>query len=350
MSEFVELITPEQREIEILQAGIRSFPSELRIGASSTAVECAEAIGRKRFHDLARLTTALRSLHNHAGSTGALVLRTGRRFIEGVGPTPTELPKPRTHELTDLDLVRTMLIGASGGSAYSYSDQAYGVLCDDVMPIAEHAENQGLSYGHSLGWHVEDAPFHRDYMNTTFDVFSFAYLRNQTSAPTSLSMPKFSDLPSSLVAELCKPQFETLTSDSHQGDQNSMPGKVSLVYWDGSAYVMRFTFARLREQTALYASQGLDGIVSEFLEHLDSKSVDMDSEAGDVLFIDNFRVAHARRAFEESPRYDGSDRWQRRLGSCKENRLTEFSALFDSNESRVINSSKHRKAMHQASV
>ena len=53
---------------------------------------------------------------------------------------------------------------------------------------------------------------------------------------------------------------------------------------------------------------------------------------GDYLYLDNFKVAHGRRAY--TPRYDGTDRWLKRLTITSYLRMSRD--LRDSPQSRVI--------------
>ena len=49
----------------------------------------------------------------------------------------------------------------------------------------------------------------------------------------------------------------------------------------------------------------------QLCEEIESSMTSVSLEPGDCMFIDNFRAVHGRKSFR--PRYDGSDRWLKRL-------------------------------------
>lgn len=53
----------------------------------------------------------------------------------------------------------------------------------------------------------------------------------------------------------------------------------------------------------------------EMKEHLEARRLEVAATAGQILLIDNRRVLHGRPQYrpDQAPRYDGTDRWQRRL-------------------------------------
>jgi hypothetical protein len=52
------------------------------------------------------------------------------------------------------------------------------------------------------------------------------------------------------------------------------------------------------------------------VEAIEDNLMDIVLEPGDVLILDNFRVVHGRRAFY--PRYDGRDRWLKRINVTRD--------------------------------
>jgi alpha-ketoglutarate-dependent taurine dioxygenase len=68
-------------------------------------------------------------------------------------------------------------------------------------------------------------------------------------------------------------------------------------------------------------ARALDAVVTEIV-----------LRPGDICFIDNYRVIHGRNAF--SPRFDGTDRWLRRLNIARDLRKSRSRRL--SAESRTI--------------
>ena len=65
---------------------------------------------------------------------------------------------------------------------------------------------------------------------------------------------------------------------------------------------------------------------------IDAAMTDVVLAPGDICFIDNYRVVHGRKPFRA--RFDGTDRWLRRLNIARDLRKSRGSRL--SAESRVI--------------
>ena len=76
------------------------------------------------------------------------------------------------------------------------------------------------------------------------------------------------------------------------------------------------------------AQAALDSLVKSIDENL----TDLVIQPGDVLFIDNYRTVHGRRPF--AARYDGQDRWLKRINIARDLRKSRSSRQFS--WSRVI--------------
>lgn len=326
---------------------IDAVPERLRRASPSEGIALIERLGRAQLPPSEPLVAALRTI-TRPEAEGAVVLVTGEEFLRGLGPTPVSRPTRRDFDLKDLDVVRAALLGAAGKVAYAYSDQADGLLCDDVTPLPDQRDTAGVSYGRSVGWHTEDAPFARDQLNTAFDTFSMAYLRNPHGDPTLLSKLDPSLLSRESRARLAAPSFRMLTSLAHQGDKNGIDAPTSILYEREGALRMRFTFARLDEQRDHYAELGLAATVDEFERMLARNEAAVESVPGNVLFFDNTRVAHRRGEFRAPPRFDGGDRWQKRLGAADAARFALFADLAEPAEPRILDSARVTQALRVA--
>jgi hypothetical protein len=192
-----------------------------------------------------------------------------------------------------------------------------------------------------IGWYNEDATFDRDHLRTTFDVLSMGFLRNPAHDPTLVAMIDFDALGDRLRQTLSSPRFRLLTSLAQQGDRNAIDQPQSIIYPADSPRFSRFTFARLEEQREEWEEEGLMWAVEALIEHLDSRRVEIDGRPGDIVFIDNRRVAHARDPYRRPPRYDGSDRWQRRLGAAHLSWFSQVTSVaVSASEPRIIDNRK----------
>jgi enduracididine beta-hydroxylase len=76
-----------------------------------------------------------------------------------------------------------------------------------------------------------------------------------------------------------------------------------------------------RDQLDPEAQEALDAIVRS----LDAALQDLVLRPGDFVFIDNYRTVHGRRPFKA--RYDGHDRWLKRINITKDLRKSRDARL-----------------------
>lgn len=308
-------------------------------GKAHEAIAMAEAIGAKE-KVFKRIGSKVNALLKHRGRIGVIDINLSTLsslMTSSLGPTPHKCGSIDSHMLFPIDIARCIIIGAAGGYSYSISSQANGTLCDDVVPQRAHEGMVGLSSGSEVGWHTEDAIFNRGDDNlhhSACDVLSLAYLRNPVFQPTWVSMPRLSTLSSDTLKALRMHQFQFKASTAHSINPLSIPSPSSLVY--GEKDMIRFSFARLSEQKEEYKHQGVFMFLEEFRQHLDSHSERIEATPQHVAFIDNCRVAHARRIWNAPPKFDGTDRWQRRLGVALQSRRPFLETLMKDPRTRVI--------------
>lgn len=306
-------------------------------------VEVAEKIGAT-IDDLSPVGKLIEGIMTHSSKAHAVVIKSGPEFIDDDQPTPSEHTSRDKHCLHDLDLLRVILIGAARGCAYSYSDQANGNLCDDVMPIASAQTLKGFSQGSEVGWHTEDAAFNTDFFNCAFDAISMAFYRNLNHDHVYISHPDLTRLDRETLDLLREPQFPSLTSLAQKGDQNHVSALKSVVY---SGSLLRFSFARYDELRRSGLSRRQIEALEDLKEELDASEAKIDIEPGDIVFVDNMRAAHRRAPWRSPPRFDGTDRWQRRLGFASARNFRNFSRILGCGESRVIDNKILRDVLNQ---
>ena len=72
--------------------------------------------------------------------------------------------------------------------------------------------------------------------------------------------------------------------------------------------------------------------LDSLIEKLDAKLHDLILQAGDFVFLDNYRVVHGRKPFVAN--YDGTDRWLKRINLTRDLRKSRASRL--TADSRII--------------
>lgn len=334
--EQIELTANEAAGFESSLA--RIVPS-LCAGRAHEAIAMAEAIGANE-EVFTRIGSKVNALLEHRGHIGVIDINLSAissLVSSSLGPTPHQCDSIDSHILFPIDVARCIIIGAAGGYSYAISSQANGTLCDDVVAQRAHEGLAGVSSGSEVGWHTEDAVFNRGDDNLhhpACDVLSMAYLRNPGFDPTHVSMPRLSTLSRDTLNSLRIPQFQFKASAAHYVNPLSLQAPSSWVY--GEKDWIRFSFARLSEQKEKYQRQGVFTFLEEFRQHLDSYAERISALPQHVAFIDNCRVAHARRAWNVPPKFDGTDRWHRRLGVALQSRRPFLETLMKDPRQRVI--------------
>ncbi len=242
---------------------------------------------------------------------------------ERLGPTPSHWrgrPVPSTARREELLLI---LFSSLLGDPFCWATQQDGMLIHDVFPIEGHENGPlGSSSESPLTWHTEDA-FHP----LRADFISFACLRNPSATATTIGYVDSLDLPDEAKAVLFQQRFSIRPDESHLAKNNSGrdsakfaninkmwadPDPVAVLFGDPDQPYIRadpdFMTVRTEDQEARWALEQLIG-------QMDKQMFDLQLESGDFCFLDNFRVVHGRKPFRA--RYDGTDRWLKRLNiSC----------------------------------
>jgi L-asparagine oxygenase len=263
------------------------------------------------------------------GEPSALALISGLDVDEQrLGPTPvhwrdSQYGSPAFPQETFFLLCASML-----GDVFGWATQQDGRIMHDVLPIKghEHYEIGSNSLQH-LSWHTEDAfhPCRGDYV-------ALMCLKNPDRVETVVSTVLDVDWENVDVEALTQPEFTVMPDNSHQpqsaaessGDPdidvlrarsfkliqswNTNPEKRPLLFGDPRApYLSLDPYHMNPEGWPARYQQAFKQLCAELEACLRPVSL----RDGDCLFIDNFRAVHGRKSFR--PRYDGSDRWLKRL-------------------------------------
>jgi Fe(II)/alpha-ketoglutarate-dependent arginine beta-hydroxylase len=246
-------------------------------------------------------------------------------------------PTPLGWQQADTDASRTyafliMLYGALLGDVVSWATQQDGRVVTDVVPAPgmEHSLVSSSSTS-ELGWHTEDAfsPYRADFVG-------LLCLRSPTLTATTIGHLDLAAMPDRVGRVLREARFHILPDTSHEAALNTDPGE------DGRAEAFG-RLAEVRRKPPLIALlEGhqdapvlrIDGdfvaaadgdteaaaALAWLVDHLGTSLYDFPLAPGDMGFIDNRNVVHGRRPF--TPRYDGTDRWLKRVNVVADLRRT----------------------------
>lgn len=254
--------------------------------------------------------------------------------ISGAAIGPTPLHWESRSEVSPA-LEEEMLLALCGfllGELIGWVTQQNGYMVHEVLPIKEFEDFQvNFSSKQYITWHTEDAfhPYRGDYLG-------LMCLRNSDKVATTYASIGMVELDSEVVEVLFEPHFMIHPDESHS--ERHKPrldrGRVGSTMSESAYEVINRIHGRPEKVPVLFGDRAapylrLDPYVmdppdndramaafSKFTEAIDSKLSEVVLEAGDILFIDNYRVVHGRRPFQA--RYDGTDRWLKRINVARD--------------------------------
>lgn len=239
----------------------------------------------------------------------------GYEMTEPVPPTPRHWSDVRNaNSLYDYYLI---VVSSVLGDVVGYSDLQDGRLAQDIFPIREDAGKQLGTGAVHLALHTEDTA-----LEYRADYIGFSCNRNDDAIPTEMSIPDLRSLPDGTADVLRRSVFKIMNYRPCLTDEQRK-----------SAYVVT---------PLIYDHEGGIGMRYDplYMDRTDNSAEEIDAAArlqalvegnvfplcmspGQIAFIDNHRCAHGRSAFR--PRYDGTDRWLKRVQVS--NRLDRFTHL-----------------------
>ncbi|GGO95592.1 guanitoxin biosynthesis L-enduracididine beta-hydroxylase GntD [Wenjunlia tyrosinilytica] len=260
-----------------------------------------------------------------------LVICGNRVDQAGLGPTPArwqlaDTPESRAHGFL------IMLYGSLLGDVIAWATQQDGRIVTEVVPTPGMEESLVSSSSRKeLGWHTEDAfsPYRADFVG-------LLCLRSPELTATTLGHLDPAAMPAEVMDVLTQPRFHIVPDASHDATLNSCPAAdrraeafrrldevrrrpplIPLVTGHPGAPVLRidsdYVAPAEGDEEAAHALKWL-------IDHLDGSLYDFPLGPGDMGFIDNRNVVHGRRPFR--PRYDGTDRWLKRINVVEDFRRT----------------------------
>jgi Probable taurine catabolism dioxygenase len=273
-----------------------------------------------------------------------------------IGPTPEHWKQRNGISSTLEEELLLMLFGALLGDAIAWATQQDAHVLHEVVPI-KGDENEQISTGsnQAIWWHNEDAfhPFRGDYV-------ALMCLRNFDRIPTTLASADQIKLSQREIDILFEPRF-TIYPDQSHAEKNSfaavLPSGNDNGNGNGTGTILKTAYERIREMhnnpsklAVLYGDpqspylrldpyfmRPLEDDEAQFALNALIRAVDrclgeVVLEPGDFLFVDNYRAVHGRRQFKA--RYDGSDRWLKRMNITSD--LRKSRSVRTTCSSRVI--------------
>jgi len=259
---------------------------------------------------------------------GALLIKDFRIDDDQLGKTPQSTCKELDETSAAREGFMLMLLVSLMGEPFGWSTQREGALINNVLPVKSH-EGEQLSTGSAidLDWHTEEAfhPFRADYL-------VLMCLRNPDGVPTILGSIQDVRLGEQVKKTLFAPRFIFHTDKNFQNGLFDFEEPVPVLFGDFDSPYVRIDPSFMNAVAGDHeAETALQDITASFKNALQEVVL----EQGDILFMDNFRVVHGRKAFQ--PRFDGTDRWLKRVNITAD--LRKSRVLRPSHTSRIIQTS-----------
>ncbi len=239
---------------------------------------------------------------------------------DAVGPTPDHWEADCDRATTALQDQFLALCGLALGEPFAWATLQHGRMIPSVFPIK--GDEQRLS-GHGseafLVFHTDDA-FHPE----SCDYLMLFGIRNHGRVPTLISSIRDVRLSEDVRRVLFEKRFYIMPDDEHIRQLESRlpdhpaleqairmrddPKPVSVLFGRPEAPYLRLDGPYMRyvdDDPA--AERALDALLAE----LDRVRHPVVIEPGTLLVLDNHVAAHARMSF--TAKYDGTDRWLRKL-------------------------------------
>ncbi|WP_431873273.1 arginine beta-hydroxylase, Fe(II)/alpha-ketoglutarate-dependent [Amycolatopsis sacchari] len=259
----------------------------------------------------------------------ALCLVSGLAVDEDeLGPTPEHWRDSQYGSPAFRHEIFFLLCASVLGDVFGWATQQDGRFMHDVLPIRghEHYEIGSNSLQH-LSWHTEDAfhPCRGDYV-------ALMCLKNPDQVETVVCDAADLDWSEVDVEALFEAEYTQMPDNSHRpenasestGDPvvdrlrarsfaliqswNDDPVKRPVLFGDRhDPYLTLDPYHMKTEGWSGRATAAFQGLCDQIEANLRGVAL----RPGDTLFLDNFRAVHGRRSFRA--RYDGSDRWLKRL-------------------------------------
>lgn len=302
----VEMTPEESKEAAALVASLcERFPAP----DSQEFLETAPLLGGELPLGVAEAIRAFR----YGDKSDAIVI-SGLPVEAGPTPPHWKHEDARAQHSADYWLV---LLMSQLGDAVSWSSLQDGKLVNNILPIAKQ---ESLQTGHSsdvvLDLHIEDA-----FSDFRCDHLGLLALRNHDMVPTTAVGISSIDVTGPEYAPLFEPRYLIHPDDEHlrnlkaagvdAGELCATP--TAVLFGSPEAPDVRLDPPYMEALPGDdVAAAALELLISELSANVE----DVALAPGEVLIVDNHRALHGRKPFKA--RYDGTDRWMRRLTTVKD--------------------------------
>lgn len=226
----------------------------------------------------------------------------------GLLPTPSDW-RVADKRATRTQDVQVLLLAGCLGHAFGWEGQQDGRLVNDIVPVKADENCQlNSSSREAVAWHTEDA-----FQQYPADYVGLLGLRNRDGVKTGVSCAR-EWVPDARLDALFVTPVTQMPDLAFEGEARAWPGPA--LFGD-----RRMPYVRLDPH---FLQRPLPPEVEDALAVLDSVVERTMRRVvvgpGDVLLVDNMRAVHSRDSFV--PRYDGADRWLKRVTISRDIRRT----------------------------
>lgn len=281
-----------------------------------------------------RLRRALLDLKRDDDGIGAMVVTGLPTAGLDDRPTPVEI---RSEAELDWAVSIMFLVGSILGEPVGWQSHQGGRLVQDVAPIRKEADKHlGTGSAVPLELHTESA-----YDPNRPDWLLLLTIRNEQRIPTLVapvgkldtSDPRLKPL---FEPHFGRPSFDVLRANSlSQLDESALEAELASIALQPMLYGS--AAAPYVQYDAYYFDPPADpeaqSAVSHFEAMLSEAVTPICLERGELLILNNHRVVHGRPAYQ--PRFDGGDRWLKRL--CIHGDVRRTRTLRTNAADRVLN-------------
>jgi enduracididine beta-hydroxylase len=266
-----------------------------------------------------------------------------------IGGTPAHWAQTANCSTTMREETAFALFGALLGDLFGWATQQNGSIIHNILPIRGHEHEQlGSGSADLLAWHTEEAfhPLRCDYLGlmcmrnhdrvpTTFASIDMIYLNDEVRQilfePRSIILPDNSHFANQSAKNEDELKQNQLLSTAYHGidEMYDNPQKVPVLYGDRKAPYMAVDPYYMRVPQD---DQEAQDALNVLMHAIDEQLQDIVLQPGECCFIDNYRAVHGRKGF--AARYDGTDRWLKRINITRDLRKSRASRL--ASTSRVI--------------
>ena len=279
----VRLSLADPRLIDLIDARAAGLPGAVRAAVAPPATCAGTAIVSRLHLDDAELGPTPRDWREAAAGSGDPACRLSSLRLD----------------------IAMLLLARAAGEPFGWRGQQGGRLVNNIVPSPGHEHEQsGASSTTLLSPHTEDA-FHPRRAN----LLLLGCLRNPDRVGTTASSVRQVRLDDGQRLQLARPHLPILPDVSYGTDFHRYPAAPVATIGD------RDGLPTLRYDPAYTP---LDDAGDEFRRAYEHLGAELERacqtailEPGEVLLVDNDVVVHGRVPF--TPRYDGSDRWLKRV-------------------------------------